>query len=312
MTESEAATCRALAATSPEEVVELVRQRLRPELYREVLRRVFRVRRDPETGRTWTATHELVARCNFRGVVTTNYDPGIVDARCASGRRRARRGIARGATRPRWTAGAPRTCFAGATSSDVVRSRGAQPGPRRWCSRRRVAARVRRQAAEGARQAGRFGPPRMDRFQLRRRADRAILRGSPPGRDTDRSGDGTASRRDHGVGPNANGWREPDDPGVLCAHRRAALRRGHRALPVDDTDHSRLGALLPSSRTRGTPRSRRRPRLPRDRASVAPRAPARAGSAPCRRKTRQYAGSTPVTRSSTSKGASTSSRSSSR
>ena len=81
MTDSEAATCRALAATSPEEVVELVRQRLRPELYREVLRRVFRVRRDPETGRTWTPTHELVARCNFRGVVTTNYDPGIVDAR---------------------------------------------------------------------------------------------------------------------------------------------------------------------------------------------------------------------------------------
>src|SRR5204863_9895986 len=81
MSEGEAATCRALAATSPEEVVELVRQRLRPELYREVLRRVFRVRRDPEAGRTWTPTHELVARCNFRGVVTTNYDPGIVDAR---------------------------------------------------------------------------------------------------------------------------------------------------------------------------------------------------------------------------------------
>jgi hypothetical protein len=74
MTDSVAATCRTLAATSPEEVVELVRQRLRPELYREVLRRVFRVRRDPDTGRTWTATHELVARCNFRGVVTTNYD----------------------------------------------------------------------------------------------------------------------------------------------------------------------------------------------------------------------------------------------
>jgi len=81
MTDSEAATCRALAATSPEEVVEIVRQRLRPEVYREVLRRVFRVRRDAETGRTWTATHELVARCDFRGVVTTNYDPGIVDAR---------------------------------------------------------------------------------------------------------------------------------------------------------------------------------------------------------------------------------------
>lgn len=81
MTDGEAATCRALAATSPEEVVELVRQRLRTENYREVLRRVLRVRRHPETSRTWTPTHELVARCDFRGVVTTNYDPGIVDAR---------------------------------------------------------------------------------------------------------------------------------------------------------------------------------------------------------------------------------------
>jgi len=81
MTDSEAATCRALAATSPEEVVELVRQRLRAALYHAVLRRVFRVRRDAETGRTWTPTQELVARCDFRGVVTTNYDPGIVDAR---------------------------------------------------------------------------------------------------------------------------------------------------------------------------------------------------------------------------------------
>lgn len=81
MSDSEAATCRALAATSPEEVVELVRQRLRAEHYHAVLRRVFRVRHDPDTGRTWTPTQELIARCDFRGVVTTNYDPGIVDAR---------------------------------------------------------------------------------------------------------------------------------------------------------------------------------------------------------------------------------------
>ena len=42
---------------------------------------MFRVRRDPETGRTWTPTQELVCRCAFKAVVTTNYDPGIVDAR---------------------------------------------------------------------------------------------------------------------------------------------------------------------------------------------------------------------------------------
>ena len=32
-------------------------------------------------GRTWTPTQELVCRCPFRAVITTNYDPGIVDAR---------------------------------------------------------------------------------------------------------------------------------------------------------------------------------------------------------------------------------------
>ncbi len=79
--EREAATCRALARESPEEVVEIVRQQLGVASYREVLRQVLRVRTDPETGRSWTPVHELVCRCAFNAVVTTNYDPGIVDAR---------------------------------------------------------------------------------------------------------------------------------------------------------------------------------------------------------------------------------------
>ena len=49
--------------------------------YHAVLREVLRVRTDPVTGRSWTGVQELVCRCAFRGVVTTNYDPGIVDAR---------------------------------------------------------------------------------------------------------------------------------------------------------------------------------------------------------------------------------------
>ena len=77
----EAATCRALAASSPEEVVEIVRARLGTAMYREVLRKVLRVRTDPETGRSWTPVQELVCRCAFKAVVTTNYDPGITDAR---------------------------------------------------------------------------------------------------------------------------------------------------------------------------------------------------------------------------------------
>lgn len=79
--ERQAATCRVVAQESSEEVVEIVRQQLGVASYREVLRQVLRVRTDPETGRSWTAVQELVCRCAFKAVVTTNYDPGIVNAR---------------------------------------------------------------------------------------------------------------------------------------------------------------------------------------------------------------------------------------
>jgi tetratricopeptide (TPR) repeat protein len=77
----EEATCRALAHDSPEAIVEIVRRGLGPGVFREVLRGVLKVRTDPETGRSWTPVQELVCRCPFNAVVTTNYDPGIVDAR---------------------------------------------------------------------------------------------------------------------------------------------------------------------------------------------------------------------------------------
>ena len=77
----DADTCRALAHDSPEAVVEIVRRSLGPGGYREVLRQVLRARVDLVSGRSWTAVQELVCRCAFKAVVTTNYDPGIVDAR---------------------------------------------------------------------------------------------------------------------------------------------------------------------------------------------------------------------------------------
>jgi tetratricopeptide (TPR) repeat protein len=77
----EAATFRAMALSSPEEVVEIVRQQLGVAGYREVLRQVLRARVDEESGRSWTPVQELVCRCAFKAVVTTNYDPGIVNAR---------------------------------------------------------------------------------------------------------------------------------------------------------------------------------------------------------------------------------------
>ena len=81
LTEKEAATCRVLAVSSPESVVEVVRRLLGPGIYREVLREVLRARTDPASGRSWTPVQELACRCAFKAVVTTNYDPGIADAR---------------------------------------------------------------------------------------------------------------------------------------------------------------------------------------------------------------------------------------
>jgi hypothetical protein len=81
LTREQTAACRVQARQDPEAVVEIVRRRLGPGVYLAVLRKVLRVRTDPESGRSWTAVHELVCRCAFKAVVTTNYDPGIVDAR---------------------------------------------------------------------------------------------------------------------------------------------------------------------------------------------------------------------------------------
>jgi len=78
---TQAATCRALASSSPDAVVEIVRRDLGAGVFREVLRQVLRTRSDPVTGRSWTDVQELVCRCAFKAVVTTNYDPGIVNAR---------------------------------------------------------------------------------------------------------------------------------------------------------------------------------------------------------------------------------------
>jgi hypothetical protein len=78
--EQEAVTLRVQARQQPEAVVEIVRQQLGDAQYYHVLREVLRMRTDPQTGRSWTMVQELVCRCAFKAVVTTNYDPGIVNA----------------------------------------------------------------------------------------------------------------------------------------------------------------------------------------------------------------------------------------
>ncbi|HET9656704.1 MAG TPA: SIR2 family protein [Kineosporiaceae bacterium] len=79
--EDQASTLRALSAQRPEAVVEVLARQLGAVRLRDVVREALRVRRDPVTGRTWTPVQEVVCRCAFTGVVTTGFDPGIVDAR---------------------------------------------------------------------------------------------------------------------------------------------------------------------------------------------------------------------------------------
>lgn len=73
---------RQLAATEPQGVAKIIRARLGEGYYRDILRRIF----SPPSGsghRSFTVVHEHMLRLPFRGYVTTNYDPGLVEARYA-------------------------------------------------------------------------------------------------------------------------------------------------------------------------------------------------------------------------------------
>ncbi len=282
MTESEAATCRALAATSPEEVVELVRQRLRPELYREVLRRVFRVRRDPETGRTWTATHELVARCNFRGVVTTNYDPGIVDARMR---------VRPAASSTGYCSWSDETSMDGWRTEDVFRGRDELPvlfahGQHNRPEEIVLATTEYRRAYDGKlpKVLGRLvdsGRLVWIGFSFADERIAAILREIAAGSGT-RIDPGMAPRHVAIMAwdPTPAAGAQPDDPGVL--RDICALRYGADIVlyPAAGADHSRLGALLAELADARYPAVEAAPTTPARPPKVAPGAPTRAGSAP--------------------------------
>jgi hypothetical protein len=80
---AKAETYRSIAKQNPDSVVELVKRQLGEAHYRETLRTMFEPRHDPASDNTFTPVHEHVCRCAFAGVVTTNYDTGIVQARWA-------------------------------------------------------------------------------------------------------------------------------------------------------------------------------------------------------------------------------------
>jgi hypothetical protein len=81
LNEHEAEALAALSKENPEEVAEILRRQLGSPAYLAELRDALRAPADSHMGRTWTPVQELVCQCNFKGVVTTAYDPGIIDAR---------------------------------------------------------------------------------------------------------------------------------------------------------------------------------------------------------------------------------------
>jgi tetratricopeptide (TPR) repeat protein len=81
LADREIATFQSLAEQRPEDVVEILRERIGGRAYSQFLDRAFGPRSDPASGRTWTLAHELVCRCAFKGIISTNCDPGIAHAR---------------------------------------------------------------------------------------------------------------------------------------------------------------------------------------------------------------------------------------
>ncbi len=79
------ATCqlwRGMAASRPQQAIRGIKQALVENTYGEVLRAIFRPKLGPD-GNHFTPIHSALLRLSFRGYVTTNYDPGLLEARLA-------------------------------------------------------------------------------------------------------------------------------------------------------------------------------------------------------------------------------------
>lgn len=69
-----------IAAVSPQQAVRGIKERLGRQTYGDVLRRIFGYRIGDD-GNPFTPTHQLLLELPFRGYATTNYDPGLLEAR---------------------------------------------------------------------------------------------------------------------------------------------------------------------------------------------------------------------------------------
>jgi hypothetical protein len=70
------------ASKKPQIVAEIIRETLGDDQYADTLRRIFRPKMGPD-GKKYTPIHDALLRMPFRGYVTTNYDPGLIEARHA-------------------------------------------------------------------------------------------------------------------------------------------------------------------------------------------------------------------------------------
>jgi tetratricopeptide (TPR) repeat protein len=80
--ESEVRGWTAEFARAPQSALEAVRTRLGESLYRAVLRTAFRPKAGLD-GQRFSPLHGIVTELGFRGIITTNYDPGLLEARRA-------------------------------------------------------------------------------------------------------------------------------------------------------------------------------------------------------------------------------------
>ena len=215
------------------------------------------MRTDPESGRSWTAVQELVCRCAFKAVVTTNYDPGIVDARMRVRPGASATGFMTWEDELGLDRVADRRMCSARLSCRCCSPTASTTGPTAWCwppreYRRAYAGSCRRcwagwwMAASG-----------VDRVQFRRPADRRDLAGRSP--------TGSGTRVDPGGAPRhvaVMAWdpvAEGNDPRILASRAEIAYGAQVVLYPAPGGDHSALAVLLAGLADARFPAARTRP-----------------------------------------------------
>jgi hypothetical protein len=81
-TAADVAAWREGSSTDPQSIAQSLREKLGQGRFGNLLADIFRTRRGDD-GRTFTPVYGALLRANFAGFITTNYDPGLLEARLA-------------------------------------------------------------------------------------------------------------------------------------------------------------------------------------------------------------------------------------